>query len=175
MTRHDDNDNLLQDIGNHLAAVVGLLSRYQATHTSQPTDYWAGLLASAEDFPPERKVQLLKAMGFTPYGRTHDRNCVSLQGSGLICTCVQPEKKWRNPEDVTAFLGETYEERRLKTRERIRREDDEFDADRWDLHCPSPKPEEKSAPAPAPQGMSTGEFVNLVTSGPNWNRKEDWR
>ena len=92
----------------------------------------------AAALPPERKVQLLKAMGFAPRRNRHAVDCLSIQGPGYICTCVIPQTVWRMPDDVTEFLGQTLEERKAQTLERIRKTDPE-DADRRDDLLPKEK------------------------------------
>jgi hypothetical protein len=93
---------------------------------------WSDLMKEARTLAPDLKVEFLQAMGFTRSGSRHTRSCASIQGSGLICTCVQPESEWSHPKDVREFLHETPEERQEATRKRIRAEEDPYDADRWE-------------------------------------------
>lgn len=75
-------------------------------------------LSWAKELTAEQKVKLVEAMGFRPYRAPHQMSCVSLQGSGLICTCTWPETVWGQPEDVASFRGESDEERRTATEKR---------------------------------------------------------
>ncbi|MFE9412277.1 hypothetical protein ACFYN0_26315 [Streptomyces sp. NPDC006704] len=87
--------------------------------------YDIGDLSQAKDLTPEQKLALLDAMGFTSHRPIHSINCVSIQGSGFICTCARPQTRWLAPDDVVAHMHETVEERRAETDERIRREEEE--------------------------------------------------
>lgn len=82
------------------------------------------ILASAKLFPAELKVKLAEAMGFAQGKAPHEMGCVSIQGSGLICTCVEPEILWTNPDDVSEFLEDTFEIRKERTLERERKEEE---------------------------------------------------
>lgn len=74
--------------------------------------------------PPERKLALLEEMGFTRTRAEHQISCTSIQGSGLICTCLAPPSKWLAPADVRKHLHETHDERAEYTARRSAWEDD---------------------------------------------------
>jgi hypothetical protein len=69
------------------------------------------LLAQAKDLPPDVKVRLVEAMGFTPMGDDHDYDCIGGPGSGFRCNCVPPATVWNGPSDVDVFRKETWEDR----------------------------------------------------------------
>lgn len=93
------------------------------------------LIQHTEDISAEMKLKIIEALGFRPSRARHAMGCASLQGDGLICTCVIPETVWEQPEDVTTFRHETRGERKEETRRRMAAEGvDEFDAARWELH-----------------------------------------
>lgn len=80
----------------------------------EPTTVIAGLddlLAHAKTLPPEVKIQLIKAMGFTAMGDDHDTDCVGRPGSGFVCNCVPPATWWTAPNDVDVHRKETWEDR----------------------------------------------------------------
>jgi hypothetical protein len=59
---------------------------------------------------PETKLQILKEMGFREISPDeHGSNCLSRQGSGLICDCLGGVTTWGAPSDVKPYLGETHE------------------------------------------------------------------
>lgn len=89
----------------------------------------ADMLTVAGMLAPEFKVQLMEAMGFTPQRQPHQLSCMSIQGSGYICTCVQPPTVWIQPHDVDVLRHETPNERRAATQARnAQEEEDEEDA-----------------------------------------------
>lgn len=60
----------------------------------------------------ETKLQILKEMGFREIPpMEHGTNCLSRQGSGIICDCIQGVTTWGAPLDMKKWLGETHEER----------------------------------------------------------------
>lgn len=71
-----------------------------------------GLVALAKDMPADRKVELIKAMGFQPIGSDHTADCPYAVDPGLICQCVPPATQWAQPRDVDELRGETWEQRR---------------------------------------------------------------
>ena len=61
----------------------------------------------------EQKVQLLRAMGFSPMGSRHQDDCTRYtHGPGFICICVPPATVWTQPHDVDVFRKETWEDRK---------------------------------------------------------------
>lgn len=61
---------------------------------------------------PEQKLQILREMGFREDSPLeHGVNCVSRQGSGLICTCWPGTTSFKAPTDVRRYMGETNEAR----------------------------------------------------------------
>jgi len=61
---------------------------------------------------PQQKILILEEMGFKEIPPPeHGTNCLSRQGSGLICDCLQGVTTWGAPVDVKKYLGETHEER----------------------------------------------------------------
>lgn len=77
-----------------------------------------------KSMPPEQKLALLEEMGFIRTRVEHQITCTSIQGSGLICTCVAPVSKWEAPADVRKHLHETHPERVEYTSRRSSWEDD---------------------------------------------------
>lgn len=64
------------------------------------------------------KIEALAAMGFARTRASHTMGCLSIQGSGFICTCTAPSSRWVAPNDVKAFLGESEAERKAYTARR---------------------------------------------------------
>jgi hypothetical protein len=61
---------------------------------------------------PQQKLVILEEMGFKEIPPSeHGTNCLSRQGSGMICDCLQGVTTWGAPQDVKKYLGETHEER----------------------------------------------------------------
>jgi hypothetical protein len=61
---------------------------------------------------PREKLQILKEMGFQEASpEEHGWTCLSRQGKGIICDCLQGVTMWGAPADVKTFLGETHEQR----------------------------------------------------------------
>lgn len=69
------------------------------------------------DLPAERKVEIIKAMGFSPVGEPHTWDCPG-NYSGNRCNCVPGPTLWSQPNDVLQYRHETWEERRQAARER---------------------------------------------------------
>lgn len=70
-------------------------------------------LSWAKELPAEKKVALLKAMGFSPMGADHQDDCIRYtHGSGFRCGCVPPSTSWSQPGDVDVFRRETWEDRK---------------------------------------------------------------
>lgn len=69
------------------------------------------LVARAQTLPPETKLWLLEAMGFTPIGSAHQPDCMRLYDRGIRCDCVPPATVWGQPSDVAAHRKETWEDR----------------------------------------------------------------
>lgn len=78
----------------------------------RPPASWQDLLEQAKTLPAAQKVELITAMGFSPMGSDHTRDCPYVWDSGLRCNCVPEATVWTQPCDVDALRGETYEERR---------------------------------------------------------------
>lgn len=71
------------------------------------------LTAVAATLTGEQKVQLVKAMGFSPTGADHQDDCVRYtHGPGFICICVPPATMWSQPDDVDRARKETWEDRK---------------------------------------------------------------
>lgn len=68
------------------------------------------------DLPPDVKVQIIEAMGFTPMGSDHTYDCPHPWDSGLVCNCVGDPTVWNGPLDVQEMRGETWEQRLAKRR-----------------------------------------------------------
>jgi hypothetical protein len=61
---------------------------------------------------PQQKILILEEMGFKEIPPPeHGTNCLSRQGSGMRCDCLQGVTTWGAPLDVKKYLGETHEER----------------------------------------------------------------
>lgn len=90
-----------------------------------------------QSMPPEEKLAILREMGFTRTRAEHTITCTSIQGSGLICTCIAPTSKWSAPVDVRKHLNETHPERVEYTARRSAWEDDGIESgekpERWAL------------------------------------------
>lgn len=69
------------------------------------------LLAQARNLPPDVKINLIQAMGFTAMGDDHDDDCVGRPGSGFVCNCVPPATWWNAPNDVDVYRKETWDDR----------------------------------------------------------------
>jgi len=98
-----------------LKALVAELEREPAT-TPEPQAGtrvldWAGL-------PPEEKLRIVKVMGFTGLANPHTADCPAGYGSGYLCQCVPEPTLYQPPQDVLEYLGETWEDRLAKARER---------------------------------------------------------
>lgn len=62
---------------------------------------------------PHDKLQILKEMGFQEDPPAEcGPDCMSRQGTGLICDCWPPTTSWKAPADVREFMGETHKARR---------------------------------------------------------------
>lgn len=76
---------------------------------------WAGyqgLPDDPKDWPPEEKVRLITAMGFTPTFDEHNADCPArMDPEGFICICVPSATFWVQPKDVDEFRHETWGER----------------------------------------------------------------
>lgn len=70
---------------------------------------WQGL-------PPEEKVRIIEAMGFTPFRDSHQPECPKVWDRGLICNCVPPTTVWGPPTDVQVLRKETWEDRLQQVR-----------------------------------------------------------
>lgn len=71
-----------------------------------------GVTINYAGLSPQQKLQILEEMGFKEIQPAeHGSNCLSRQGSGLICDCLQDVTTWGAPVDVKKWLGETHEER----------------------------------------------------------------
>lgn len=71
-----------------------------------------GISINYAGLDPQTKIQILEEMGFKEIPPAeHGTNCLSRQGRGLICDCLQGVTTWGAPPDVKAWLGETHEER----------------------------------------------------------------
>lgn len=68
---------------------------------------------------PVDKVRMIEAMGFTRRGSSHQPDCPYALDAGNRCNCVPPAPEWGAPQDVLVLLGETYEQRRDRPRQRI--------------------------------------------------------
>jgi hypothetical protein len=62
--------------------------------------------------PPETKVSIIKAMGFSPTCDPHTAECPSLYGNR--CNCVPYPTFYTAPDDVIEWAGETWAERLAK-------------------------------------------------------------
>lgn len=61
---------------------------------------------------PERKLKVLKAMGFQAYRDDHQPDCEYAIDAGNRCQCVRPATSWSAPHDVVVAMHETYDERK---------------------------------------------------------------
>lgn len=74
---------------------------------------------------PQQKLQVMEAMGFREGSPLeHGVDCVSRQGSGLICTCWPGTTSFKAPGDVRRYMGETNEDRREFAEKRAEYEND---------------------------------------------------
>lgn len=76
---------------------------------------WAGYVGLPDDpadWPPEEKVRLIEAMGFTPTYDEHTGDCpAQMDPRGVICICVPSTTFWTPPTDVVEHRHETWAER----------------------------------------------------------------
>lgn len=72
-----------------------------------------------KDLAPADKVRMIEAMGFTRRSSSHQPDCPYALDAGNRCNCVPPAPEWGAPQDVLVHLGETYEKRRRRPRQRI--------------------------------------------------------
>ncbi|QJD53813.1 hypothetical protein SEA_KELA_253 [Streptomyces phage Kela] len=71
-----------------------------------------GIQIDYSTLSPETKIQILREMGFKEIPPAeHGTNCLSRQGSGMICDCLMGVTTWGAPLDVKKWLGETHEAR----------------------------------------------------------------
>jgi hypothetical protein len=62
------------------------------------------------ELSPERKLEILKAMGFIAFWDEHQPDCPAQYTSGIRCICVPPGTSWHAPRDVKEYMHETYQE-----------------------------------------------------------------
>lgn len=79
---------------------------------------WQRAVRAAATVAPERKVELVKAMGFIPTWDPHTRDCPTNFGPGNRCSCVPDATLWAAPSDVAEYMHETWEERLAAARRR---------------------------------------------------------
>lgn len=72
------------------------------------------LIAEVKGLKAEDKVALFRSLGMSRIGSAHTMDCLSIQGSGLICTCVPDAATWTSPQDVTDLFEENWEQRKAK-------------------------------------------------------------
>jgi hypothetical protein len=87
------------------------------------------LIEQVRALPPERKVELLEAIGMRRTGYGHDFDCQG-RNTSSPCSCVETESTWTHPEGVEEYLGETWEARLERAQERMRKRD-EREREQW--------------------------------------------
>lgn len=79
------------------------------------------LIAEVKALKAEDLIGLFRALGMSRVGSSHTSDCLSRQGSGLICDCVPDEPTWTQPKILTEHFGESWEQLLAAARERTRR------------------------------------------------------
>jgi hypothetical protein len=71
-----------------------------------------------KNWPPEGKVALITAMGFSPIREDRHPDCPHSGSAGYPCSCVPDATVWSQPPDVDFLRHETWEERFARAQKR---------------------------------------------------------
>lgn len=112
IVRHLDADNSEVLMNGE---VVGI-TRTDPPQVKRPADDWL-------DLHPATKLEIIKAMGFSPHGDDHTSDCLAALDSGNRCNCVPDPVYYKAPQDVLIYTHETWEERLAAKRAKTAKDD----------------------------------------------------
>jgi hypothetical protein len=78
------------------------------------------LVAEVKALGAEDLMVVFRSLGMNRIGSNHTIDCHS-NNTGNLCNCVPDEPTWTQPEVLTEFFGESWEQRLAAAEERTRR------------------------------------------------------
>lgn len=88
--------------------------RYVPAESPREGGDWRTLL-------PAEKVRIIEAMGFVRTGSDHQPDCPYALAAGYRCNCVPPANEYAMPPDVARHLGQDWESRLARAKNRAER------------------------------------------------------